>query len=138
VTEVDRLASGQYLSLTTFRRTGAPVATPVWVTRRDEHLYVITSVESGKVKRLRHTSRVLLAPCDVRGRITGAQVPGSARLLDADGTAMVRALVNDKYGLLGKLMARADQLLRGRGQSREQVGIEIAVLSPPRPAPREG
>jgi hypothetical protein len=50
----------------------------------------------------------------------------------------VRALVNDKYGLLGKLMARADQLLRGRGQSREQVGIEIAVLSPPRPAPREG
>ena len=127
MTEVDRLASGQYLSLTTFRRSGAPVPTPVWVTERDEHLYVITSLESGKVKRLRHTARVLLAPCDVRGRITGPQVEGSARLLDEDGTAMVRTLVNEKYGLLGRLMARADQLLRGRGRSREQVGIEITV-----------
>jgi len=127
VTEVDRLASGQYLSLTTFRRSGEPVATPVWVTSSDGHLYVITSVESGKVKRLRHTARVLLAPCDVRGRITGPQVQGSARLLDEDGTASVRALVDEKYGLLGKLMGRADQLLRGRGRSREQVGIELSV-----------
>jgi PPOX class probable F420-dependent enzyme len=108
VTEVDRLASRQYLSLTTFRRSGAPVATPVWVARRDEGLYVITSVESGKVKRLRHTARVLLAPCDVRGQITGPQVEGSARLLDEDGTAMVRTLIDEKYGLLGRLMARAD------------------------------
>lgn len=127
MTEVDRLASGQYLSLTTFRRSGAPVATPVWVTCRDGHLYVITSVDSGKVKRLRHTSRVLLAPCDVRGKTSGPTVAGTARLLDEDGTAMVRGLVNDKYGLLGRLMARADQLLRGRGRSREQVGIEISV-----------
>ena len=127
MTEVDRLASGKYLSLTTFRRSGKPVATPVWVTSSGERLYVITSVESGKVKRLRHTARVLLAPCDVRGRITGPQVQGSARLLDEDGTAGVRALVDEKYGLLGRLMGRADQLLRGRGRSREQVGIEISV-----------
>jgi hypothetical protein len=64
------------------------------------------------------------------------EVEGSARLLDEDGTAMVQTLVKATYGLLGRLMARADQLLRGRGRSREQVGREITVLSPRRPTPR--
>ena len=62
-----RLGDGKYLSLTTFRKTGTPVATPVWVMREADQLYVITGAESGKIKRLRNNTAVLIAACDVRG-----------------------------------------------------------------------
>jgi PPOX class probable F420-dependent enzyme len=125
VSELERLSQGKYLSLTTFKRDGTAVATPVWVAREGDHLYVITQADSGKAKRLRHTPRVLLAPCDVRGTLTGPQVQGSARLLDPDGTAVVARLIDAKYGLLGKAMGWLDRAVRGRGQSRERVGIAI-------------
>lgn len=124
--DVERLSDSTYLSLTTFKRDGTPVATPVWVARDGEHLYVITSGQSGKAKRLRHTHRVLLAPCDVRGTITGTQVEGSARLLDAEGTAAVQRLINARYGLLAKAMGWLDRTVRGR-RAGPAIGIEITV-----------
>jgi uncharacterized protein len=133
VSELDRLSAGKYLSLTTFRRDGTPVATPVWVAREGDHLYVITQVDSGKVKRLRHTERVLLAPCDVRGRPTGARVEGSARLLDAEGTAMVGRLIDARYGLLSTAMGWLDRMLRTRGRSTERVGVAIVPAESPGP-----
>lgn len=123
---IDRLAASTYLSLTTFRRVGTPVATPVWLAQQGDHLYVITDAGSGKVKRLRHTSRVLLAPCDARGRLTGPQVDGTARLLDTDGTATARGLINDRYGLMARGISLLNRL-RNRGRSSEEIGIEITV-----------
>ena len=35
----------------------------------DQYLLVTTGAETGKAKRLRHTPRVLVAPCDARGNI---------------------------------------------------------------------
>jgi PPOX class probable F420-dependent enzyme len=47
------------LLLTTFRRNGTPVATPVWVVALDDATAgFYTSSGSGKAKRLAHTSRV--------------------------------------------------------------------------------
>jgi PPOX class probable F420-dependent enzyme len=77
-----RLPHSQYVSLTTFRRTGAPVATPVWAAPDGESLIVWTRADSGKVKRLRHTSRVTVAPCDVRGRVQAPPVDGVATFVD--------------------------------------------------------
>jgi PPOX class probable F420-dependent enzyme len=130
MTEIDRLSAGKYLSLTTIKRDGTPVATPVWVARDGEHLYVVTPVDTGKAKRLRHTSRVLLAPCDVRGNLTGHQVEGSARLLDAEGTAAAGRLIDAKYGLVSRFAGIVDVAIRNRGKSRERVGIEISVDEP--------
>ncbi len=127
VSAIDRLADSTYLSLTTFRRVGTAVPTPVWLARQGDHLYVITDASSGKVKRLRHTPRVLLAPCDARGRLTGPQVEGTARLLDADGTTMVRGLINDRYGLVAKGISLLNRL-RTRGRPSEEIGIEITVV----------
>jgi PPOX class probable F420-dependent enzyme len=69
--DVERLARVRYLSLTTFRRDGKPVATPVWVARQRDELVVYTARSSDKVKRLRNNNRVLLAPCGMRGRVSG-------------------------------------------------------------------
>ena len=66
--DIDRLAAGKYLSLTTFRKDGSAVSTPVWVARDGDHLYVMTDPSSGKATRLRNSGRVRLAPCDMRGQ----------------------------------------------------------------------
>jgi len=121
VDELTRLSSGKYLSLTTFRKTGDPVATPVWVVREGDHLYVTTQRDSGKVKRLRNNQDVLLAPCDMRGNLTGEQVPGTAVLLDEDESRRIESLVKKRYGLVGKVMTLASSI-RGSAGS---IGIEI-------------
>lgn len=120
--ELTRLSAGKYLSLTTFRRDGTPVATPVWVTREGGHLYVITGGESGKAKRLRHTSRVQLAPCDMRGTVTGPAVEGEARILDAAGTQEVIERMRRKYGLTFLLLSTMEKLRRRAG---DRVGLEL-------------
>ncbi|MCP3819161.1 PPOX class F420-dependent oxidoreductase [Streptomyces sp. A3M-1-3] len=95
---LDELGRSPYVSLTTFRRDGTPVATPVWAVSDGTELYVWTKTDSWKVKRIRNNSRVTVAPCDVRGRIpAGAPVlEGTARLLDDTGP--IRVLLSRKYG----------------------------------------
>ncbi|MEW2069291.1 PPOX class F420-dependent oxidoreductase [Streptomyces sp. NPDC007346] len=92
-------ARSEYVSLTTYRKNGTPVATPVWAAAEGEALYVWTRSDSGKVKRLRNDTRVAVTVCDVRGRIAeGApSAEGTARLLDADETRKVRKLLARKY-----------------------------------------
>ncbi|MFE3021738.1 PPOX class F420-dependent oxidoreductase [Streptomyces sp. NPDC059256] len=92
-------ASARYLSVTTFRKNGTGVATPVWFAEDGGKLYAWTRTDSYKVKRLRNDSRVVVSVCDVRGRIAeGAPTAeGTAELLDAEGTARVRSLLAHKY-----------------------------------------
>lgn len=51
-----------YLALTTFRRNGAPVATPVWFAQEDQRLYIMTGADTGKVRRIRNNAQVEVAP----------------------------------------------------------------------------
>ncbi|WP_031088253.1 PPOX class F420-dependent oxidoreductase [Streptomyces sp. NRRL WC-3549] len=92
-------ARSEYVSLTTYRKDGTPVATPVWAAADGDVLYVWTRSDSWKVKRLRNDSRVRVTVCDVRGRIAeGApSAEGTARLLDGAGTAAVRKALGRKY-----------------------------------------
>ncbi|WP_116452430.1 PPOX class F420-dependent oxidoreductase [Blastococcus litoris] len=124
------LPRSEYVSLTTFRRTGAPVATPVWAAPDGDGLVVWTRADSGKVKRLRHTSRVTVAPCDVRGRTKGPAVDGTAELLPATAHAEARAALRRAYGLrftLGDTASRLwHRLLRRPGERHELIRISPA------------
>ncbi|MFJ7328283.1 PPOX class F420-dependent oxidoreductase [Streptomyces cyaneofuscatus] len=92
-------ARSEYVSLTTYRKDGTPVATPVWAAAEGEVLYVWTRSDSWKVKRLRNNTDVVVTVCDVRGRIgEGApKAEGTARLLGTDETRAVRKLLARKY-----------------------------------------
>lgn len=94
----DALEGHRYVSLTTYRQSGEGVPTPVWFALVGDRAYVYTGLESGKVKRIRHTPRVLLAPSDARGRAKGESVEAVARLVDGSGEEEVadRAL-REKY-----------------------------------------
>ena len=72
------MADHRFVSLTTFRRSGTPVATPVWIARDGDALVVTTIVDSGKVKRARRDPRVELQPCTRRGTVAdGATTVGA-------------------------------------------------------------
>lgn len=85
------LADERFVSLTTYRRSGDAVSTPVWIARDGEELIVTTPRRSGKVKRLRNDPRVTLAPCDRRGRVSDYAVPiEAAARIDADAGEVER------------------------------------------------
>lgn len=131
IVTLDDLAAEKYISLTTFKKDGTPVATPVWLARDGAHLYVITDANSWKAKRLRNSDRAEVAPCDVRGTVSGPSIPAKARLLDDAGTARVNSLINAKYGLMAKvfgLRSAVNRLLRRPAEQR--VGIEITLVPP--------
>ncbi|MDT5023908.1 MAG: uncharacterized protein QOE61_334, partial [Micromonosporaceae bacterium] len=90
---LDSLGEAQYVLVTTYRKDGRSVPTALWVVRDGDALAIWTVSDSGKVKRIRRTSKVLVGPCDLRGRPTGDQVQGEAIILDAQGTQRVRSLL---------------------------------------------
>ncbi|WP_033312448.1 PPOX class F420-dependent oxidoreductase [Streptomyces iakyrus] len=121
---LDALGAGKYLLVTSYRRNGTPVATPVWVVRDGEALGVWTAADSWKVKRIRNRADVLVGPCDLRGNPTGEQVPATAEVCDAATTDRYRQLVGRKYGLTGRLTLLGSRLRRGVDGT---VGIRITL-----------
>src|SRR4029450_5257476 len=114
---LDALGQAQYVLMTTYRRDGTAVPTPVWVVRDGDALAIWTPTKSGKVKRIRRNPTVLVATCDFRGGAIGEQVPGRAKVLDAAGTERVRALLRRKYGVVGGLSVVGSRLSAGRGRT---------------------
>lgn len=100
------LGDEKYILLTTFKRDGTPVATPVWSVPLDDGSFGFwTSSGSGKAKRLAHTSQVLVQPCDGRGKATEGSSPSeaTARLVSGDDMAEIRRKVTEKYGFMTKV-----------------------------------
>jgi PPOX class probable F420-dependent enzyme len=123
-TRLDPLGSGKYLLVTSYRKNGTPVATPVWVVRDGDTLGVWTAADSFKVKRIRRRSDVLVGPCDVRGNPSGDQLPATAVIADAATTARYRDLIARKYGILGRLTLLGSRLRRGLDGT---VGIRVTL-----------
>jgi hypothetical protein len=81
--------SGQaFLQLTTYRRDGRAVPTPVWFAQDGDTLFVITDARSGKVKRIRNRGEVTVAPCTVDGTPLGDPSPAVAQLVADEATAV--------------------------------------------------
>jgi len=89
--ERDAILSAQYVALTTYRRDGTPVTTPVWAAAEGTSLYLFSNAKAGKVKRLRNSSRAAIAPCTATGKVTGAQLPAEAFNLASDQMPKVSA-----------------------------------------------
>ena len=136
-TNDDLLALGdeQYVSLTTYRRDGTPVATAVWVARDGDSLVVTTGAGTGKVKRLRNDSRVQLRPCTRSGAVAddAPTVTGTAAIVDdASGGEQLRQAISQKYGLQYKAMSTARRVASAVGADRSQsVMLRITGTSAP-------
>ena len=121
-TSLERLGAGNYVLITSYRKNGTPVPSPVWVVEDGAALGVWTVADSWKVKRIRNRADVLIGPCDLRGNPTGEQIPATAEICDPEQTARYRTLLARKYGLVGRLTLLGSKLRRGPSGT---VGIRI-------------
>ena len=115
------LGDAQFVSLTTFRRSGEGVSTPVWIARDDDALVVTTPAGSGKVKRLRNNPRVEMVPCSRRGRVDDGVEPvaGVAEIRsEATDTERLTDILRRKYGLEFRIVMAVERLVRSGRTSR--------------------
>ncbi len=127
------LGDEKYILLTTFRRDGTPVATPVWATNLgDGTIGFWTSSGSGKAKRLAHTERVTVQPCDARGRVKEgtAAVDASARLVTGSELEAIRRRVVAKYGFQTKITKALGTLVGIARGKRIPYGDRGVVITP--------
>jgi len=107
------IRSQKYISLGTFRKNGAKIATPVWFGEDGDKLYVMTLSKMGKTKRIRNNPQITVAPCTMRGKLIGPEIAATARILPPEEHAHARQTINRKY-LLARLsspFSRADAFL---------------------------
>ena len=122
--ERDAVLSAQYVALTTYRRDGTAVTTPVWAAAEGESLYLFSNAKAGKVKRLRNSSRAAIAPCTATGEITGAQLPAEAFNLTSDQMPKVWRLLTKKYGMAARLFVAYDRV-RALLRMKPSAGIVV-------------
>jgi PPOX class probable F420-dependent enzyme len=99
----ESLRGHKYCLLTTFRKSGEPVPTPVWFGLADGTVYLRTEAAVGKVKRVRNDPRVRLAPCTLRGKPLGPPAEGAARVLAPGESEPAERAIASNYGLIRKL-----------------------------------
>jgi uncharacterized protein len=122
---LDTLTAGRYIRLTTFKRDGTAVPTPVWVTRDGDRLTVITQSKSGKLKRLAHTSRVLLCPSDWRGKPTGEEFEGTAQVLGDEEIQPADDRCRERFGMEYKVMSLVSRIRGADKEPRTVIAITV-------------
>src|ERR1019366_4938974 len=126
VSPFEPLLKGSYVNLTTFRKSGVPVPTPMWFAESDGIIYIYTGATSGKVKRIRNSGRVTLAPCTANGKVTGDAVEGNARIVsDQQEIARAEAALAKKYGIQRRLL----YLIRSVTEAFLKGASDISYLS---------
>ena len=120
----NELSTSRFALLTTYKKDGTPVGTPVWVAPDGDRIVVWTNPTKWKVKRIRRNPQVRLQVCDGRGKPTGSEIfAAKAEVLDAAGTRRVCDIVGRKYGIIGTLAIKGHRLIKGADAS---VGLSIA------------
>jgi len=122
------LHKASYMSLTTFRKSGEPVASPVWFAQDGSTLYLFTFPGAGKLKRIRHTPRVTVAPCTLGGKVTGPTSEGKAQILTKEEEqAHADHSLARKYGLTWRLYNGSMEIWRIIRRRPKVESVYVAI-----------
>ncbi len=127
--DLDALFPGRYLSVTSFKRDGTGVATPVWFVANDRRLFALADLHSAKVRRIRRNPRVLVASCRVDGKQHSEPVSARAEVLTADAELeRVQKLLLTRYKISYRvvtLLYRLGRRLRGQQSVADGAALEV-------------
>jgi uncharacterized protein len=115
VAGLDEFSGKKYLNLETYRKNGVGVRTPVWFAAASEEvggptIYVYSTADSGKAKRIRRTGTVKIAPCDARGKVTGTWVEAIAKIVGGEEFDLGMRLLDRKYWPIKQLLNLSTRL----------------------------
>ena len=117
-----QFANQKYLNMETYRKTGKPVATPLWFAEENGTLYIYSLANAGKVKRVRNNPKVRIVPCDMRGNPKGEWVEAKARILDERGATLGHNLLIKKYGWMKRIGDVFSKLMQ-----RQRVVVALTI-----------
>lgn len=101
----------------TYRKNGQPVKTPVWFVEENGVLYVHTSDDTGKVKRIRGNPKVRIAVCTFRGKPKSDWIDANAELTPDSEVKKYYDLIQKKYGLQARMVRLMDRFSRSKAES---------------------
>jgi PPOX class probable F420-dependent enzyme len=131
--DLKKLLPGRYLSVTSFKRDGTGVATPVWAVSDGKRLFALTDLHSAKIRRIRRNPEVLVAPCWVNGKPRRAPLPARAEVLTSNADLeRVQGLLREHYKIsyrLVMLFYRLGRRLRGDQAVADGAALAIALES---------
>jgi uncharacterized protein len=107
--------------LTTYKRDGTPIGTPVNIAVDGNRAFVRTFDTAWKLKRIHNNPEVEIAPSTWRGRPTGPAIRARARLLEGEESAYAGRLLARKHPILHRILVPLVHRLRGN----ETVHIEL-------------
>jgi PPOX class probable F420-dependent enzyme len=130
------IADEKYVAVTTAKRSGDTVSTPVWIVESaDGRIGFITDAESGKVKRIANFPDVTLQPCDSRGRVRpGTEpVPAVATVVRGADVAPFAAALRAKYGMMVPLIELGYKIRNvvTRRPASDDVAVELHLPAAP-------
>jgi PPOX class probable F420-dependent enzyme len=120
---------GRYLSITTFKRDGTGIATPVWFVPDGTRLFAFTDLHSAKIRRVRRNPHVLVASCRPWGKLRREPVPARAEVLtDTADLERVRELLLPRYNISYRVVMFFYRLgRRVRGEQTVADGAALAI-----------
>jgi PPOX class probable F420-dependent enzyme len=126
--DFESLRSHKYAVVVTFRRNGDAVPSPVWFGVDEEGIvYLKTRHNAGKVKRLRHDSRTLIAPSTIRGKPTGPAIRAIGRVLSEEEWAHAEETLAAAYGTGRRIL---DGVLGGPEDMDAYIQVTPGVRRP--------
>lgn len=130
-TDLDALFPGRYLSITSFKRDGTAVATPVWFVSDGARLFAFTDLHSAKIRRIHHNPRVLVASCWANGKLRREAVEARAEVLtDTRDLERIQTLLLERYKISYRvvmLFYRLGRRLRGKESVADGAALAITV-----------
>jgi PPOX class probable F420-dependent enzyme len=112
------------VQLTTLRRDGTSVGTPVNIAVEGDRAYIRTWETSGKMKRMRRNPDVTIAPATFLGKPTGPAIPARVRLLGEAESNHAARLIARKHPFLQGILVPLTHRLRGQ----RTVHLEVRVM----------
>ncbi|UGS37202.1 PPOX class F420-dependent oxidoreductase [Capillimicrobium parvum] len=129
--DLEAVFPGRYLSVTSFKRDGTGVATPVWFVADGRRLFALTDLHSPKVQRMRRNPRVLIAACRVNGKLRSEPFPARVEVLTTTpDLERVQKLLSERYKIsyrLVMLMYRLGRRLRGQSSVADGAALAITI-----------
>ena len=126
---------GRFLSITSFKRDGTGVATPVWFVCDGGRMYALTDLHSPKVWRIQRNPDVLIAPCRANGRLRREPIPARAEVATAAADLdHVQALLRDRYKVSYRIVMLGYRLacrLRGKAAVADGAALMISLDEAP-------
>tara|TARA_B100000530_G_scaffold93357_1_gene57355 strand:+ start:663 stop:1040 length:378 start_codon:yes stop_codon:yes gene_type:complete len=117
---LNNFTEAEYINLITYKRDKSSVTTPVWVADFSNSLVVTTSLNAGKVKRVRNNGKATIYITNQNGskKLSESLDLKATLIEDLDLKKQATDLIRKKYGMMAKM------IMKGPDEKRAIIKLE--------------